>query len=60
MCMEESFAGKSTLSNSAYESPKKVYNPIATETQWSLGWQSDSKPTSIQTPKSKQSSSLFT
>jgi len=41
--MEDLPAGKLTTSNPPVDSPKKVFNPIGTESQWSLGWNSGSK-----------------
>jgi hypothetical protein len=41
--MEEHPAGKIATGNSFIESPKKVSNPIGIESQWSLGWQGNTK-----------------
>lgn len=41
--MEEKPAGKITPSNPPVDSPKKVFNPIGTQSQWSLGWNNGSK-----------------
>lgn len=41
--MEDKFAGKQTPSNPPVDSPKKVFNPIGTQSQWSLGWNTGSK-----------------
>lgn len=42
--MEDRPAGKVTSTNTApVESPKKVSNPIGTQSQWSFGWQGNTK-----------------
>ena len=41
--MEDKPAGKLTSNSPSVESPKKVLNPIGTESQWSLGWNNGSK-----------------
>lgn len=42
--MEERPAGKVTSTNTAVmDSPKKVSNPIGTQSQWSFGWQGNNK-----------------
>lgn len=41
--MEDKPAGKLTSNNPTVESPKKVFNPIGTESQWSFGWNNGSK-----------------
>lgn len=41
--MEDKPAGKLTTTNPPVDSPKKVFNPIGTESQWSLGWNNGSK-----------------
>jgi hypothetical protein len=41
--MEEKPAGRITSSNDLIDSPKKKSNPIGIESQWSFGWQGNSK-----------------
>ena len=42
--MEEGPAGKQTMSNTFIESPKKTVNTATNQSQWSFGWQANSKP----------------
>lgn len=50
---EDRPAGKVTASNAVVDSPKKAFNPIGSQSQWSFGWQGGSKDTSNQANNSK-------
>ena len=41
--MEEIAAGKHTSATTEVLSPRKVYNPIGTSSQWSFGWQANDR-----------------
>ena len=41
--MEDSPAGKKTTGNSFVESPKKTVNTVTNQSQWSFGWNANTK-----------------
>lgn len=57
--MEDKPAGRITPNNPPMDSPKKVFNPIATESQWSLGWNNGSKDIFNRSNNSKGTSTVI-
>jgi hypothetical protein len=51
--MEDIPAGKMTQSAIEFPSPKKVNNPIGSQSQWSFGWQGSEKTVSNHANNSK-------
>lgn len=57
--MEDIPAGKMTQSATSFPSPKKVHNPIGSESQWSFGWQGGEKNVFNRANNSKGAYSLI-
>ena len=57
--MEDKPAGKITPNNPPVDSPKKVFNPIGTESQWSLGWNNGNKDVFNRPNNSKGKNSTY-
>jgi hypothetical protein len=57
--MEDIPAGKLTQSTSEIPTPKKVFNPLGSESQWSLGWQKGSEKTIFNQPNNSKGSRLI-
>ena len=57
--MEDSPAGKKTVGNSFVESPKKTVNTATNQSQWSFGWNANTKDV-YNRPNNSKGTSSFT
>jgi hypothetical protein len=51
--MEDIPAGRTTATNGLADSPRKASNPIGIKSQWSFGWQGNTKDAVSQPNNSK-------